>query len=50
MKNTKKEKSSRKLHTRSETLRILSGSELEKVTGGAGTTATSTCDCNGSTC
>jgi hypothetical protein len=50
MKNTKKEKSTRKLHTRTETLRRLSESDLEQVVGGAGTTATSTCNCNGSTC
>lgn len=54
MKNTKSEKPSRKLHTRIETLRVLAGSDLERVVGGvggvAGTTKTSTCDCNGSTC
>lgn len=50
MKNTRNEKPRRKLHTRTETLRVLSGSDLERVVGGAGTTATSTCDCNGSTC
>jgi hypothetical protein len=50
MKNTKNEKPRRKLHTKTETLRLLSGSDLERVVGGVGTTATSTCNCNGSTC
>ena len=43
MKNTKSEKSIRKLHTRIETLRTLLESDLEKVAGGVATTATSLC-------
>ena len=50
-KTTTTDTPSRKLTARGETLRILARKDLDQVAGGlAGTTRTSTCDCNGSTC